>query len=257
MVGDDLTLVDRIRQVRGTYMQIQRERRKGHKETAKIDELRRALIEGEGAVNLELGSRNGREIEDGIKFKGRRVPARVLGYCFSNFVPVMNDGKYPTVFDRVPRILNFMDGVKSLDGRRVLSVRGADCVLGRISGPCRIENDRGFYRMLIPIEGESFRGLKVERYGKAVDASWFRPDFLPKDEEHDIFVDEDLFGRGRYNLSSGPGWPIGEISVDYSKDGGSERKQNIALYLGEMAVYDRFRQPFVVPEVRVETAMPN
>lgn len=246
------SVLDKVRNVMDIYYQIRRENKKGIRDSSQLDRLKEKLDEVEKDINNDLtgAGREMRVIEDGIKFEGKFVPAIVLNYCFRNFSRVMGRGNYPTVLDNVPRVLDFMEGVKTLKGHRVLSINGGNCLFGRISGPSRIDNDRVFYNMMIPVERESFLRLQVERARPGIIGKWGEPYELSEGEP-EIFVDKNLLALGRGS------WRQGEMSYNRSNPQGIISDADLSLYLGDGPVHDRFRRDFVIPEQRLKVQLPD
>jgi hypothetical protein len=245
--------VDKLRKMISIRQQIKRETRKGIRESSKIDRLKEALDKIEKDIDMDVSgcARERRPIEEGIRFEGKNVSALVLNYCFRNFHRVMGRGEYPTVLDVVPRVLGFMQRVKSLQGQRVLSVNGGDFLLGRISGPSRIYNRDVFYHLMIPVAKESFFRLQVERARQGLVGRWVKPYEL-NGSEPEIIVNSELLGAGR----SGD-MLKGEMSYNRSYPRERAKEGDLFLYLGDGYVQDRFREEIVLPQMKFKTKLPD
>lgn len=243
--------VDKVRQMQKAYQQIKKETRKGIRASSKIDKLRRALDEFEKDIQMDIEgcARPRRPIEEGIRFQGKRVSASVLNYCFRNFHRIMGRGEYPTVLDIIPRVLNFMQRVKSLQGQRILSINEGDHLIGRISGPVRIDNNNAFYYLMVPIEKDSFFRLQVERARQGLVGRWVRP-YEINGSQPEILVDSDLLGDG------GRGDMLkGEMSYNHSHPGERASAAGLYLYLGDGYIQDKLIN-IVIPQLKFKTQLP-
>jgi len=248
-------LVERVKKVRTIHGQIQRERRKGIRESVKLNGLRRDLAKAE--LFVYEGLCDGWRIEEGVRFSGRRISAKVLTYCFKNFFPSENsqgvrEANYPYACTRIPSVLAFMKMVKEeYKGQRVLGIRGGSHHLGVVSGPCRMVSIAGgyFYSMFIPVEKDSFRELRVERKDGRLKGKWVVPSDSGEGEEA-ILIDEKIFYERA--LRDNAVWV-----VDAVKSGDEVLREKSALYLGNYVVSRRLKKEFVIPEIIVKADMPD
>jgi hypothetical protein len=229
------TLEEKLEEIKEVNNKVNSQREKGIRESDELDKLleRRHDLE----IDIDRHLLNKEKIADSL-----------LDYCFRHFTGISSiDGLKggvvysKNVFDRIPKVKEFVKQINKLKGEKILTTQGNKLETGIIAGSCEFKVEGSFRYLHVPVKQLFAFNSKSTQW--------------QREEENFLYINPDIFSYSLYKVMNNRSvW-----RTDHSKKmhiGGPGPKET-TIYLGDGIVEDCLERHLTIEISSTKRSVPT